>query len=316
MIDKLDLRVPARAPYTREFAQLRRDLLGSKRDPFRSSKLYESSGDLRHLGYQAILHSVCRHGTEGTHKIELIDTGKMTFSRIQHEIERIFDVDSRRLGIMRLDLAADVQGVPVFWFFDHVRARWKRWVADYSGAECARMGKGEIQTIYFGKRPNCYRVYNKIAECQSHYARLKRGADAGYPSFEEVFGLPETGVILTRVERQIGGSRIPERVASFEKLHRLPDFDPFDRLEFIAGTKAQPTIEASGFEQYAIGMFLHDRAESWGIHRLRAWLNRNANRNAGRLLERYGDFLPASQGVSPKGLFEVYRKSVSKQLAA
>ncbi|HEY7336486.1 MAG TPA: hypothetical protein VH639_16455 [Bryobacteraceae bacterium] len=316
MIDKVEVRIPARSPYTREFAALRRDVLGTKRDPFRPSTHYQSSGDLREFGYPTILHSVCRHGTGGNHKVELVDSGLMTLARMHHEIERIFDVDAARLNIMRLDLAADVRGVPVSWFSGHVRARWKRWVADFSDVEYTRMGKGEIQTVYFGKRPNCYRIYDKIAEWRSQYIRLKRRADAGYPSFEDVFGYPEMGQTLTRVERQIGGSRVPEQVDTFGKLRYLPDFNPFVRLEFIAPGKAEPTIEECGFGEFAIGMFLRDRAESWGVHRLRAWLNHHADRNAKRLIDRYHNFLPAEAGITAERLFETYRESVSKQLAA
>ncbi len=316
MIDKVDLRVPVRAPYTREFATFRREIQGTERDPFRASCHYVGVADLRDFGYPAIHHSTCLHGREGTHKLELVDTGIMSLARMQHEAERIFDVDARRLGVMRLDLAADVLGVPVSWFSDHVRAVWKRWVADVGQVEVARMGKGEIQTIYFGKRLNCFRIYNKIAEWRHQYARLKRGTDAGYPSFKEVFRYPETGVVLTRVERQMGGGRIPERVSTFGKLRTLADFNPFDRLQFLGTGEPEPRIEDYGFEKYAIGMFLRDRAQSLGGHRLRSWLNRNANRNAGRILHTYHDFLPAEEGITPEQLLETYQQSVARQLAA
>ena len=64
-----------------------------------------------------------------------------------------------------------------------------------------------VETVYFGKRPNCYRIYDKIAEFRYQFARLKPDEGLEKPPFEELYGYPETGVILTRVERQIGGGR-------------------------------------------------------------------------------------------------------------
>ena len=46
------------------------------------------------------------------------------------EIENICDADGRRLEISRIDLAADVSSVPVDWFLEHLRAKWKRFTAD------------------------------------------------------------------------------------------------------------------------------------------------------------------------------------------
>jgi hypothetical protein len=316
MIDWVAVRIPERTPYTREFAALLRDIRGSKRDPFHPSNHYFSAADLRALGHPAILHSVSQHGKQGNHKIELVDCGQMSFARMHHEIERIFDVDAERLPIMRLDLAADVHGVPVSWFSENVRARRKRWVADLGKTEYARMGKRGIETLYFGKRPNGYRIYDKIAEWRSQHARLKRGADAGYGTFEDVFGYPETGKILTRVERQMGGGRVPVRVAYFGMLRRLPDFNPFDQLEFLAPGHAELSVEELGLERCAMACFIRDKVVSWGYHRTRSWLNRHAHRNADRLLTRYAPFLSPEIGITAEGLFEIYRQSVSKQLAA
>lgn len=316
MIDKLDVRIPGQIGYAKPFKALFREMLYSGDHPFRPAQHYKSVGDLRPLGYQAILHLGNRHGGGGANKIELLDAGTMSLAGMQHEIERIFDVDSRRLGVMRLDLAADVEGVPVAWFAENVRAIWKRHVADFSQVDCLQIGKKEIETIYFGKRPNCFRIYNKIAEWRHQYARMRKRANADTPPFEEVFGYPETGVVLTRVERQIGGARIPGAVSTVGDLRALARFNPFDRLQFLAGGEADPSVEEHGFEKYAIGMFLRDRVQKEGIHRVRAWLNRYAHKNAARLMDRYGDFLPANVEFNPARLLESYRDSISRQLAA
>jgi hypothetical protein len=66
----------------------------------------------------------------GNHKLELLDTGTMSYARMLTLVEGIFDLDARRLDVMRADFAADVKGIPVSWFAQHVRAPRKQWVCD------------------------------------------------------------------------------------------------------------------------------------------------------------------------------------------
>src|SRR5215469_9644621 len=96
------------------------------------------------------------------------------------------------------------------------------------------MGKGGIQTLYFGKRPNVIRIYDKVAEYKSQYAKLLRDKEDGaVPTFEEFCGLKETDVI-TRVERQMGG-KIPEQFSTVEQLRTLDTYGPFDNLKIMVG---------------------------------------------------------------------------------
>ena len=83
------------------------------------------------------------------------------------------------------------------------------------------MGRRGVETIYFGKRPNVIRVYNKVAERQYQYSRmLARAKRNNIPvtelqTFEQIYGHSPTGCVLTRVERQIAGGRIPEQIGTF-----------------------------------------------------------------------------------------------------
>jgi len=325
MIDKVEVRIPSRAPFSGAFKEVYRDLAGDSRvNPFRRSQHYLSVGDLRPFGYDVILHMGCVHDKHGNHKVELLDTGTMSYARMGHEIERIFDLDARRLALMRLDLAADVRGVPVPWFDRHVLARWKQWVCDIGQveretSEYARMGRRQVQTLYFGKRPNCFRIYDKIAEYRHQYDQLARGLSdaAELPSFDEVYGYPATGVTLTRVERQMGGGRIPGQIDTFGKLKDSAAFNPFDRLRFLACGLEEPQIENYGLMKYGFGMFLRRQAEDIGMHRLRALLNRySGGGHAARTLREYRDFLPADAGITAERLYATYRESVGRQIAA
>jgi hypothetical protein len=65
------------------------------------------------------------------------------------------------------------------------------------------------------------RGYDKVAESKMQFRKMKRKAnkDADELDFEKEFGFPEDAV-LTRVERQCGGGRIPEEVSTFGQLSR------------------------------------------------------------------------------------------------
>src|SRR5690348_3366763 len=114
MIDKVEVRIPAQARFCRTFERLYCEIgrdPNPKLNPFRRSDHYLRVGDLRPFGYAAILHIHCIRDKLGNHKVELLDTGQMTYGGMNTEIERIFACDARRLPLMRIDLAADIRGV-------------------------------------------------------------------------------------------------------------------------------------------------------------------------------------------------------------
>jgi len=322
VMDKVELRIPSRAEFSKDFAAVYRALSsGSRPHALRAGLHYSRVGDLRLYGYQAILHMYCTHGREGNHKLELLNAGEMSYVQIGREVERIFNVDPSRLSVMRIDLAADVRDVPVIWFAQHLRAKWKRAVCEIGLIEYSQMGPRELQTFYLGKRPNCFRVYDKIAELRKQYTLLCRGVspETKLPTFEQTYGYPTSGCVLTRVERQIGGSRIPPQIGTFGKLRSLPSFDPFDRLEISPGPVAdhEPNIEGYGLKDYLAGLGLRNRANELGMHRLRAWVNKHSPGNASRFFKKYVEFLPSGDGGIDTGeLFRLYVNSVGRQLAS
>jgi hypothetical protein len=310
MIDKLEVRVPASARFTPEFESLRREW----DEEFKRSRHYLAIADLRPFGFSSILHMRSRQSRD--HKLELIDTGVMSYTDMQREIERVFEVDARTTEVMRLDLAADMQGTPVQAFVGNVRAKFKRSATDLG--RYSRTGKVGVETVYLGKRPNVFRIYNKIAECHSQYARLKRRA-RGKPiaSFEKLFGYPAAGLVLTRVERQIAGGRVPTEISTFGKLVILPEFDPFESLEITIGSAAPPNPEDYPWATYLKGRGLRQVVLDHGYQNARRLANKFSPGNANRLFKMLDPFLPASDcGLTKQQILEVYRKSVSKQLAA
>jgi hypothetical protein len=321
VIDKLDVRILADAPFHPEFSKLFQELrYDPEKDPFRPSRHYALVADLRPYDYDAILHMSFKWGKYGNHKLELIDTGMMPFSRLVNEVERIFQVDAMRLGIMRVDLAVDVKGVPVPWFQARVKANHKQCIANFGSAEFVEMGKSGIQTLYFGKRPNLYRIYDKTAELKQQYAKQLRKLPTGQerPRFEELYGIPEQGYVLTRVERQIGG-KIPDALATVAGLRNLDNFRPFEKLRVLTGGEAEPNPDEHTFMEYCTGMYLRERAQREGMHPTLKFISQHSKRNTKWVLDKFAEFLPeehAEQFINTAYLDESFRRSVMRQLAA
>ena len=319
MIDKLEVRVPATAEYTPAFGQLYSTLWNDPpNNPFRASRHYCVVGDLRAFGYDAILHAHCKHGEAGNHKLELLDTGIRSLEELLREIESVFQVSPSTLEIMRLDLAVDVMGVPVSVFQDCARAAYKRIVVDFENAEqFVRMGQRDIETIYLGKRPNCYRIYNKIAEYKTQYAKVQRQIPENFvPKFEDLYGYSPEGVVVTRVERQYGGSRIPQQISNVALLREnVETLHPFEPLEFLFTGIPEPDPGFYDLSTYLKGLGLRDLIAKCGLHRARRFINKKSPGNAARILNKLAEFIPSpSPDFSIPDLNELFQQSIRCQL--
>jgi hypothetical protein len=262
-----------------------------------------------------VIRSIRLHRPVRDHKVELLDTGTATLDEMIARIERIFAVDARGLEVMRIDLTADIEGVPVHAFRGTVRAKWKR-----SASEIGRytlVGKLGIETFTLGRRPNVYRVYNKITELRHQYSLLKRRNKGSIASFEELYGYPEEGLILTRVERQIAGGRVPAEIATVGKLVKLPDFDPFSRLEIEVGSARKPDPESMRFSEYLKGRGFAEVVREQGcIQNAVRFANKRSPGNGARFAKRFSGFLAGSEfTLTEEQIFFRYRESVLKQLA-
>ncbi len=320
MIDKLDLRIPqgsvlrpAVQAYTRGHPW------ESYSARVRPTLHYAGKADLRAVGIDAILHVQCKRGDNHS-KLELLDVGKKSYSEVVSLIESVTDANSEELGIMRIDLAADVPDVTVPWLKSHVRFKFKRTENEHGQLHYGLIGHGEIETILAGSRPNVFRIYNKTKESIFQFRRMQRRAsiDAEPLEFEREFGLKETDT-LTRFERQCGGNRIPCEVASFRCLPHVPDFNPFCALEIInSGQISLPSPETCEGLEYYTGLGLHHEAGRLGMQAFRKQLNRQTRGNAARTLLRYGRFFPdgAEPPIDVAEIYEIYRESTIKQLAA
>jgi hypothetical protein len=199
-------------------------------------------------------------------------------------IERTIEGPIDDLDVMRIDLCADIYGVPVEWFLDRARVRFKRVCYEIGEQKFGLIGKAGIQTIAAGKRPNMDSIYDKRAECEEQLKRLNRRRSPGAEvlTLMSEFAISDQATI-TRVERQFGGGRLPKGIGAFGKLVKLPDFDPFTNIEIINGTGAMvPTINECGFDTWITGTFLRERQDEMGRQQFNRWLNEHSLGNGAR----------------------------------
>lgn len=358
MFDKVDLRIRSGAFFSRHFQPVIDQIKkGNIPKSFHPSRFYRYRADLRdEFGIDAMLHFEYRFG-ECTHKFEIIDAGKKSLPEIEHIVTLIFDVNPLELGLMRLDLAADVRDIPVSWFRENARVEFKRFSSRIDKAmaeelEFIGINSAASESLYAGRRPNCIRVYNKIAELwmQWHkmkrvYARFNRRMDEELklgdetttrfrftneqrfygvrvaPTFEEFCQWEGYGAddVITRVERQIGGDRFPEAIQKLDHLKRLPDFNPFSAMtvpDSAASPRKMPSPETISVRDYLAVMGLDALIKEHGsAQSAYAFVKRYGRGNGRRILDALAQHLPqAIPGITNEELFEVYRSSVSKQL--
>ena len=325
MIDKIELRLPrvtVLRPLVREFIAESRHFEYSARAMI--SGRYEWVTNLHPVGIDALLHYSLKRKEndphEGESKLELLDTGTKGYSDLVAQVEETVEYSADDLDIMRIDLCADMYGVPVEWFLGRLRVRFKRIAHEYGIPKYQRIGKAGIQTVSAGRRPNIVRVYDKVAECKDQLRKLqrKRSRDADELTLDREFGISETAVI-TRVERQFGGLRIPQEIDCFGRLSRLPEFNPFTNIEICNGTGANtPTIPECGLDTWLSGSRLHQLQAEMGQQQFLSWLSTNSAGNAARYRKRYADFLQPEGNdlLTTETIFQTYRESVIKQLAA
>jgi hypothetical protein len=322
VIDKIELRLPSTVYFQRDIRALLRNVgYASSESSMRPSRDYAAVGDLRPVGIDALLHYRCKRGSHGNHKLELLDTGSKPYSALVAQVEAVVDHTVDDLGIMRIDPCVDIPGFPVSWFQSRLRVKYKRTSRQIRPLTTDIIGNVGVETISIGQRPNMVRVYDKVAECKMQFRKMERKAskDADPLDFEREFGFAKDAV-LTRIERQFGGCRIPPDLATFGHLPRAADFNPFDSLVITGeGPSRLPTVdECESVTDYLAGMQLNQKVTAEGLQPTVRWMNAKSGGNGARLLKRLGKFLPGSNGdsITVERIFETYRESVSLQLGS
>jgi hypothetical protein len=260
---------------------------------------------------------------EPIHKLEIYDAGEKTYQEMHSLAASIFDCNPDRLGLMRVDLCADLHGIDVGWFKRHTIVQSKQTQREFGTvAPYQTIRKGRAETLYAGAKPNQFRIYNKTAERLVRwkwYARQRsRQAPELEPTpYEVMYGHPSDAVI-TRVERQIAGRDL-ERVgfSTFESLKAAPSISPFKKIVFYEAGQLEPSIEEYGFATWTSGMYLRGMVKEYGLAATRGFMKEKLGRNLYRDWKRFDRFLrlPAQTiGFSSADLYTSFQQSISRQL--
>jgi hypothetical protein len=348
VIDKADFRVSEFAPpgpaLAEVFAQLRMHPI----PPFRPSRLYQFSADLRNdFDIEAIVHLYCRFGRPN-HKVEIVDAGEKTLDEMAGILAQIFSVDPWTLSMMRVDLAADIEGVPVPWFQNHALVNRKQFSSQFKKSieqelEFVSMGTAVAQTIYAGKKPDFTRIYDKLAEwlrqqrkreieCNRFNRRMEgmemseeqryygRQIAPTFKDFCRANGYAyQEGNVLTRIERQIGGDRIPPELATLNDLRFAHEFeDPFKGLKLVSAgpiLNVNSVPEGVPVRDWLAGLGLHYLSGHFGSVQLaHSFVRRNSKGNGKRILESLEDCLPPSrQPLTIEEIRASFRRSTLAQ---
>jgi hypothetical protein len=319
-IDKLDIRIPRGTMFT---TGIERELRTGHVNPssnshwvipgsdIRETRYYGRIDDLRQYGLNSIL--CFGHRQTGNHKLEIVGAGMMTLPQIASEIHNVFDVDPRSTEIMRIDLAVDVRGYSVEWFRRRARVSHKRYSSEYGRFVSEH---AQVQTLYFGKRPNIFRIYDKTEEQRIKYGRLnrRRNAEERLLTFEERYGHPENE-ILTRVERQYGAGRVPKQIATLGRLEEYGLlFNPFESLQFLPGTISEESLnQLNGDAFLKVHGFLR-LVERHGYAEARRLLDQKTCRNTTRLLAAISNCTSPDPTCVPPDLHGLFREAMSRQL--
>jgi hypothetical protein len=347
VLDKVDVRIPDFAQPGPAIAEALAQLKEHPIPPFRPTRFYKYACDCREpFDVDAVVHLELRHGRP-THKVEIVDAGKKSVAQMAEIVAKLFDVDPFGLGLMRVDLAADVEGVPVQWFRDHAHVNRKQFSSRIEKShelevQFVGMGNAIAQTLYAGKRPNLVRIYNKLAEWFAQLSRLENQSkrfnkrmegiemspEQDYygrripPTFREYCRMEgyqyQPGSILTRIERQIGGGRIPPELATFNDLRYAHELDPFAGLTLVnrepirqldappKGVPLRNWLAALGLE------VLQERSGS--VQVARSIVLKHANGNGKRILKSLDECLPKRRdALTMEEIRESFRKSTLLQ---
>lgn len=310
-IDFLEVKAPG--PFTDNVYDA---LWSAKKTGGQKQQGYELMVDLEPYGILAMLH----YGNIFTqqHKLQVKAVGEKGLSEIVDIIGCVFHGDLAEVTVMRLDAKVDVD-YPVQYFKEHARVPYKRNTGEWGCLKHKESNLKRVETLEIGKRPNLWRFYDKLAERHHDYKvycnRMKKQGKEP-ETFENKYGHPKSGFVLTRVERQFGGGRVPELVGTIEKLiANAEQFKPFEGIEFLKAVKKAAISESVSLRQRIVGEFLHEKNQAWGRQILESWVRKHGGSNATRFLKAFNGYMSVSP-LEPPDLNGLFHKEFMKQVKA
>lgn len=327
----MDVGTPRGVEYTRNFArivQLSHTPEWSNKVWRAGGKTYDRRGDFREISdgeLPVIIHQGNRFNRKAGDKVELIETGPMTVLDMVSIVQSLYQADALEHTVMRLDLAADVPGLPVQWWRNNTYVGSKQVMREWA---VANVSSRRAETLTAGNKPNQIRIYDKTRHrrvlLNKELRRLSKADRHLGMSFEDRWGYSETDVV-TRVERQIGGKSALERFG-FTKvgyLYKVDDAEPFNRMVFPRYNekmlKGEDAFVRLNPEQRVMANYLRGIVERDGLTHARNHLFNMCKQRTQfyRLWKRYRPLIALESKVipmRPELLQRSFLGSMSRQL--
>jgi hypothetical protein len=239
-------------------------------------------------------------------KVDFTGTRLLSADDFLWRLTSLFQIqreDALSLRVARIDLATDVWSVPVEWFKQHCRVKRKRKPRSFEVCQ-TETSKGAVTSVVFGKRPDLYRIYDRIAE------KRERGEEILYAG--KLTGAPVPTV--TRIERQCSGRAIPKDLATLGGLFKNAAVtDPFPALLCRETHNGSVSTDDWPPQKWLMSVGLATVVKQYGEATVKARLNRKGNAN--RIFSRYSDLLRLdSPGVTADQLRGAFRNGTIRQL--
>jgi hypothetical protein len=329
LIDWLDLRIPGHVPFTPRFSEVYAAAARDERR-WRKSQHYVRVANFEDCGYDMALHMSCTVTKKPIHKIQIVRAGDKTVPQMRELAGSVFQMEPDDIEVMRVDLTADIEGVPVDFFKRHSLVRCKQTRRELGQAQPYQtVAKGMAETLYSGVKPNQIRIYDKSAERRMQYqkycarfaresAHLPDSAEIVATTFEEMYG-HEMFDVITRVERQVAGRDVEKiGVSSLRDLRLRADLlNPFEKMIFFDNREPDPRIEDWGWRDWHCGMDLRRRVHDFGIAEVERQMKADLGKNFQRQRKAFAAFLRLNSnvvGIDSQMLKNAYATSTARQL--
>jgi hypothetical protein len=247
--------------------------------------------DLRWFGVNATMHS---HRGRGRvyDKLAFRSTGSMHYTEMQNVLHNLFDRDPANLRVSRIDLAVDLENITVDFFYRNAIAPRKHFSREFG--RYTPSGTVAIETVYMGRRPNCFRIYSRTAK------RMAAGETSSVPFCE-----------LVRIEREMGGAGVPESIRTVGSINNVLSLDAFSSLKII--TMRDSDERSKTVLEWLAARGLRELLRERGAQQTIRILNKYSNRNAARLRRNLG-IEECSITASVPDLNDRFRRSLQRQL--
>jgi hypothetical protein len=311
-IGSLDIRIYP--TFTPEFDAL----VNSNGGTNHNKQQYYSGMITEPFGLPATVH--VQHEITGHSKVQFLDVPSRTLLECIEVVSRLCEADPFSLPVVRLHLGCDVPDVPVSWFRNSMRVKYRQ-NSEVFGRITNESFKNGVQTLYFGAKNNGVTVYDKSAERRNDYRSRKlkagrSGLDGDLPSFESLYGFSDDSVI-TRIERKYANGKIPPELSTVGRLiANARQFDPFTNICLCQQANKKPDLEIVGMRLYRKAVTWMAEVEEYGLGEAYKRLSKYTHGNAKREFEQINAWLDVhtEPPVTHERLLALYQEGIDRQL--